>query len=214
MRLVSVNVGLPKELEHRGRAVQTGIFKTPVPGPVTLRRHNLDGDGQADLVNHGGEYKAVYAYPVEHYAFWKETLGRDDFVYGQFGENFTVEGLLETQAHIGDTFRVGGATVQVTQPRVPCFKSAIKMGMETFPKLFLESERSGFYLRVVDGGVVQAGDSIELVEAEPRAVSIREIHHLRFFDRDNSEGLRRALGAEALAPAWREDLENLLANTS
>jgi MOSC domain-containing protein YiiM len=176
-----------------------------------LRRHNLDGDGQADLLNHGGEYKAVYAYPVEHYAFWKATLARDDFAYGQFGENFTVEGVLEEQAHIGDIFRIGGAMVQVTQPRVPCFKSAIKMGMATFPKLFLESERSGFYLRVVQEGEVKAGDSIELVEAEPLAVSIREIHHLHFFDRHNAAGLRRALSVGALAPAWREDLESLLA---
>jgi len=214
MRLVSLNIGTPTAVEYDGHIVETGIFKTPVAGPVMARRHNLDGDGQADLVHHGGEFKAVYAYPVEHYAFWKETLDRDDFIYGQFGENFTLEGITELDAHIGDVFRIGGAHFQVTQPRIPCFKSAIKMGLETFPKLFLESERSGFYLRVVEEGLVQAGDTLERIESEPHAVTVRELHHLRFFDRLNVEGLRRVLQVSGLAPVWRQDLEYLLAKAT
>jgi MOSC domain-containing protein YiiM len=152
MRLVSVNVSLPKLVEFRGQAVSTSIFKEPVGGRVLVRRLSLEGGWQADLRSHGGLNKAVYAYPLEHYARWSEELGRDNLRPGQFGENLTVEGLTEDAARLGDVFRVGGALLQVTQPRYPCFKLEIKMGDPLFPRRFLASGRTGFYLRVLEEG--------------------------------------------------------------
>ncbi|MBD0253785.1 MAG: MOSC domain-containing protein, partial [Rubrobacter sp.] len=154
MKLLSVNVSPPKEVTKGDRTVTTGIFKEPVDGRVMLRTLNLDGDGQADLVGHGGIYKAAYAYSVENYDYWKRELGRTDFPFGQFGENFTVEGMLEDEIHVGDVFRAGGALVEVTQPRVPCYKLGIKMGLRGFEKKFLASRRVGFYLRVLEEGDV------------------------------------------------------------
>ena len=147
MKLVSVNVSLPRDFARGDKTVQTGIFKEPVEGRVMLRTLNLDGDGQADLEAHGGIYKAAYVYSLDHYAYWRRELGRDeDFPYAQFGENFTVEGLTEDTVHVGDVFRIGGALVEVTQPRVPCFKLGLKMELEGFEKRFLHSRRSGYYL--------------------------------------------------------------------
>lgn len=204
MQLLSVNVGLPRDIVHDGKTVSTGIFKAPVSGRVMVRRLNLDGDKQADLRVHGGVDKAVYVYPFEHYAFWREKLGREDFSFGQFGENFTTVGLLETDVAIGDVFQIGGALVQVTQPRVPCFKLGHRMAMPAFLKLFLQSERSGFYLRVLQEGEVGAGDSIRRVEMEPERLSVHEVHHLMYFDEENIEGARKALRVPALASGWRE----------
>jgi MOSC domain-containing protein YiiM len=211
MRLLSVNVSQPKEVRQNAKIITTGIFKESVPGRVMLRALNLDGDGQADLNAHGGVHKAAYAYSIENYEYWKRELGRDDFTYGQFGENFTVEGMLEDVVHLGDVFRVGGAMVQISEPRAPCAKLALKMGLPQFPKRFLASERVGFYLRVLREGEVGAGDAIQQVEAEPERMTVRQFVHLAYFDEGNLEGVRRALRIRGLPPDWREWLEDVLA---
>ena len=203
MKLLSVNVSQPKEITYQGKIIKTGIFKEPVQGRVMLRTLNLEGDGQADLTVHGGPAQAVYVYPSEHYAYWQYTLRRTDFFFGQFGENFTVEGMSEDTVHIGDVFRVGSALVQVTQPRVPCYKLATKMDLPQFPKLFLASKRTGFYLSVLEEGDVGAGDAIERISADPEGITVREIVHLRYFDQENLEGARRVLRLRALSPGWQ-----------
>lgn len=213
MRLVSLNTGMPRTIEGPNGSVTTGIFKSPVSGRITLRRHNLDGDGQADLRYHGGEHKAVYAYPYEHYAYWRERLNRDDFTFGQFGENLTTEGLLETEVHIGNIYRIGTASIQVTQPRQPCHKLGIRMGRSEIVKEFLESERSGIYFRVVEEGELAAGDPIELIKPDPERVTVHFVNHLRFFDKNNREGIEKALRVKALAPSWRKDFEAMLGAT-
>lgn len=212
MKLRSVNVSLPKDVPYQGKIIKTGIFKEPVTGQVKLREFNLDGDGQADLKVHGGTYKAVYVYTLENYDYWRRELGRDDLTYGQFGENFTVEGMPEDEVHIGDVFRVGQALVQVTQPRLPCFKLGLKMGDPAFVKRFLASERSGFYMRVLEEGDVAAGDEIKRVKVDPERMSVRDIHHLLLFDKTNVEAAKKALRIRALAPGWRESLEAMAAS--
>ena len=214
MKLLSVNVSLPREVTHGSETVSTGIFKEPVSGRVMLRTSNLDGDGQADLENHGGIYRAAYAYPIENYDHWRRELGRTDLTFGQFGENFTVERMVEDDVHIGDVFRLGDALVEVTQPRPPCFKLGIKMGMAGFPKLFLASGRVGFYLRVLEEGEVSAGDVFELVEGDPEQVSVREMSRLLFFEPENLEGAKRALRVTALSPGWRNSFEERLSKAS
>ena len=204
MRLVSVNVSLPKTVPYGDETLTTGIYKEAVSGRVMLRPHNLEGDGQADLKNHGGSDKAVYCYPHEHYAAWSAELGRDDFVFGQFGENFTVEGLLEDSVCIGDVYQVGQARVQVTQPRTPCYKLEHKMQEEGFIKRFQESRRSGFYVSVLDSGEVGAGDAIQLDQRDPIGLTVREAFDLLLFDKDNAALLARALSVPALAESWRE----------
>jgi len=211
MKLLSVNVSLPKEVPHGRKTVSTGIFKEPVAGRVMLRTSNLDGDGQADLENHGGVDRAAYAYTIENYDHWRYELGRNEFAFGQFGENFTVEGMMEDDIHIGDVFRVGDALVEVSQPRPPCFKLGIKMGMAGFPKLFLASGRVGFYLRVLEEGEVSTGDTFELVESDPELMTVREMSHLLFFEPKNLEGAKRALRVRALSPGWRDSFEERLA---
>lgn len=212
MRLLSVNVSLPKRAPHGGKkTVVTGIFKEPVAGRVMLRRLNLDGDGQADLENHGGPHRAAYAYPIENHDHWSRELGREGFAFGQFGENFTVRGMTEDDVRIGDVFRVGGALVEVSQPRPPCFKLGIRMGMLRFPKLFLASGRVGFYLRVLEEGEVGAGDAFERVEADPEGMTVREMNHLLFFEPENLEGAGRALRIRALSPGWRGSFVERLA---
>lgn len=202
MKLISVNVSLPKEIQYKGETVTTGIFKEPVQGRVMLRELNLDGDRQADLTVHGGVHQAVYVYPFEHYDYWQHKLGRQDLGYGQFGENFTVTEMMEDQVHIGDIFRIGNAVVQITQPRVPCYKLAIKMNLPKFPKLFMASGRAGFYLRVLQEGEVGAGDAIERIEIDPGKMTVQEIFHLAFRDHDDREALKKALRLRALSPGW------------
>lgn len=213
MKLLSVNVSPPAEVMHKGKTVTTGIFKEPVNGRLTLGTLNLDGDGQADLTGHGGIYKAAYAYSVENYDYWERELGRTDFTFGQFGENFTVEGMLEDGIHVGDVFRVGGALVEVTQPRVPCYKLGIKMGLPRFVKMFLASCRVGFYLRVLEEGEVGAGDDFERFRTDPERMTVREICRLLYFDPGNLEGARKALRIRALSPGWRQSFEERLAET-
>ncbi len=214
MQILSVNVSMGRQIDYMGKKVRTGIFKEPVRGRVMLRRLNLDGDAQSDLINHGGIYKAVYAYSAEDYGFWQRELRRDRFTFGQFGENFTVREMLEDEIHIGDIFRVGSAKVEVTQPRVPCYKLGIKMELAGFPKMFLASGRVGFMLRVLEEGEVGAGDSFERLTVGPERVSIREINHLLHFDPDNLAGVRQVLLVKALSPGWRGSFEKRLAEAS
>jgi len=202
MKLISVNVSSPKVIQYKGETVTTGIFKEPVQGRVMLRELNLAGDGQADLTVHGGIHQAVYVYPFEHYDYWKQKLGREDLTYGQFGENFTVAGMIEDQVHIGDVFRIGNAMVQITQPRVPCYKLAIKMNLPKFPKLFMASGRTGFYLRVLQEGEVGAGDAIARIEIAPEKVTVQEVFHLAFRDHDDLDALNKALRVRGLSPGW------------
>jgi len=174
------------------------------------RELKLEGDGQADLESHGGKYKAVYVYPFEHYFDWAAELGCEGFPFGQFGENFTTEGLLEDAVHIGDRLRIGDAMFEVTQPRVPCFKLAMKMDQEDFPKRFLASGRSGFYLRVLVGGHVMTGDAIRYFRTGAERVSVKEVQDLMFKDKTNLDGAMRALRISALAPGWCAAFEKRL----
>ncbi len=211
MKLLSINVSQPKTIAvEENKAVTTGIFKVPVVGPVLLRRLNLDGDGQADLSVHGGPDKAVYVYTFEHYDFWKRELGHDGFPFGQFGENFTVTEMAEDKIHIGDRFRVGDAEVEVTQPRIPCFKLALRMAMPDFPKRFLASGRCGFYLRVTQEGRVSAGDVIERVHIDPELVTVREILGLRFLKPADADSIQRVLRVHGLSQGWRETFQEKL----
>ena len=210
MELLSVNVSLGKEVPYKGKTVATGIFKEPVNGRVMLRVLNLDGDRQVDLKGHGGPYKAVCVYSIEQYQQWEKELGRDDFRHGQFGENFTVDGMPDDKTHVGDVFRVGNSLVQVTQPRVPCYRLGIKMGSPEFPKKFLQSNRVGFYMRVLQEGEVGAGDSIELVETDPQQITVEAMNRLLYFDPENVEDATRALGIAALSPGWRGSFEERL----
>lgn len=211
MRLVSINLSMPKTIRHEDKEVSTGIFKTPAEGRAMLRRLNIDGDGQADLWGHGGAFRTVYVYSLENYEYWRRELGRDDFGYGQFGENFTVEGMLDDGILIGDVFRIGEALVEVSQPRIPCYKLAIKMGIENFQNRFLKSGRIGFYFRVLEEGEVGAGDSFELVGRDPNAMSVRQVSDLLFFDTDDLEATRRALAMPALSHGWKGSFEERLA---
>ncbi len=204
MELLSVNVSRPKEVQYKGRSVETGIFKEPVAGRTMLRTLNLDGDGQADLDNHGGPYRAAYAYTYENYEHWRSSLGLSELPFGRFGENLTVTDMPEDRIRIGDIFSVGDAVVQVTQPRPPCFKLGIRTGMPRFPKLFLASGRVGFYLRVLQEGLVGAGDQIALLEANDAGMTVREVVHLLYFDPGNKQAARKASTLEALTPRWRE----------
>ncbi len=204
MKLVSLNVSRPRLMMWKGQAVSTGIFKEPVEGSVPLRTLNLDGDRQADLTVHGGVTKAVYAYPVEHYDYWRAELPRMHLPHGMFGENFTTEGLSETALNIGDQFRVGTAQVMVTEPRMPCYKLGIKFGRSDILKRFLASGRSGFYFSVLQEGEVQAGDKIELIRRDENSVTVADITRLYVRDRRDLETLRRAMAVEALPESWRE----------
>jgi MOSC domain-containing protein YiiM len=201
--LTSVNVGVPKTVQWRGQAVTTGIFKSPVEGPIALRRHNLDGDQQADLSVHGGPTKAVYVYPTEHYAFWRSELPDVAFGWGHFGENFSVEGLEERSMFIGDEYRVGTARVVVTEPRMPCFKLGIRFEMADMLKRFLQSGRSGFYFGVVKEGEVQAGDTLEQLSTHPDRLTIADVTDLYTTEKGNVALLRKAIGATALPDRWK-----------
>ncbi len=211
MKLLSVNVSLPKEITFKGKTVRTGIFKVPVEGRVKVKALNIDGDGQADLIGHGGEFRAVYVYSFDNYDYWKRELGRTDFQYGQFGENFTVDRMLDEDVHVGDVFRIGTALFEVTQPRVPCYKLAIKMNVEGFYGRILQSGRLGFYFRVLEEGEVGAGDAIEKVKMDPVSLTIVEVNKLMYFDKDNIDGFRKSLRVPALPPGWRVTFEERLA---
>src|SRR4030095_4132603 len=204
MKIVSLNVGLPRLVIRNGEPVSTGIFKEPIAGRVMLRTLNLDGDRQADLSVHGGPEKAAYVYPSEHYAFWKQELPEMEFPYGMFGENFTTTGLLETDIHIGDRFQIGEAEVMVTQPRLPCYKLGLRFGRTDIIKRFLVSERTGFYLSVLKEGEVGAGDEFDLIERNASGVRVVDVTRLYSSDKQNLDLLRRAIATEALPNGWRD----------
>lgn len=204
MKLISVNVGLPRTIIWKGRPVTTGIFKEPVEGPVMLRRLNLAGDKQADLSVHGGLGKAAYVYPAEHYVYWQQEFPGMQLPWGMFGENLTTQGLLEEVIHIGDRLRIGLAEVMVTEPRMPCYKLALKFGRDDIIKRFLQSGRSGFYLAVLQEGEVKAGDPIKIIQRDPHQVTVADIVRLYVQEKDNLELLRRAVQVEALSAGWRD----------
>jgi MOSC domain-containing protein YiiM len=210
MRIVSVNVGLPREVESAGNVVRTGIFKEPVHGRVPLHRLNLAGDAQADLSVHGGPDKAVYAYAAEHYDYWREHLPGRDLPPGIFGENLTVEGLREDAWHIGDELRAGTARLVVTQPRLPCYKLGIRLGDPAFIAPFLASGRVGIYLAVLEEGEVGSGDVAECVRADENRLSVAEFLRLIVYDKTNAELMHRALRVRHLAAVWRRKFETRL----
>lgn len=204
MRVVSVNVGLPREALWKRRIVLTGIFKEPVEGRVMARRLNLDGDRQADLTLHGGPEKAIYVYPADYYHAWRKELPDMDIPWAMFGENLTVEGLRDDTVHIGDQFRIGSALFVVTQPRLPCYKLGLKFGRDDMIKRFLVSGRTGFYFAVLEEGDVAAGDPIHLERRDEQAIPVSEITRLYFSDRRNLEALRRVVTLDTLPESWRE----------
>lgn len=210
MKLVSVNVGLPREVTWNGRTVSTGIFKEPVTGAIRVDKLNLEGDRQADLTVHGGEHKAVYVYPAEHYEYWRAELPEMSMPWGMFGENLTVAGLSEDDVCIGDQFQIGSALFTVTQPRMPCYKLGIKFARDDMPKLFLKSGRTGFYFSVSQEGEVTAGDLIQRVKTDPAAVKVSDITSL-YIDPYGLRPLRqRALELEALPSGWRDHFRKQL----
>jgi len=207
MKLLSINVSLPRAVSVHGKEVETGIFKIPVSGPVVARRLNLEGDGQADLSVHGGPDKAVYLYPWENILFWRKELRRQDLGPGSFGENLTVEGLSEKEVAIGDEFAIGTARFVVTQPRLPCFKLALALETPSITKTFLESGRTGFYLRVLQEGTLQAHDPIyPLPPREPARVTIAEFVELYRVKRASREQINRILSLAALPEDWKAHL--------
>jgi MOSC domain-containing protein YiiM len=203
MKLLSVNVGLPREIEWKEKMVRTSIFKTPVNSRVRVAKLNLQGDQQSDLSVHGGIDKAVYAYPSEHYSFWCEELPGMDLPWGVFGENFTTEGLLEDNVHIGDRFRVGSAEFVATQPRMPCFKLGIRFNRADIVKRFLQSGRTGFYFAVVKEGEVAAGDPIEVLERDEHNIPVADVVNLYRGDATNQDLLRRVSELPSLPNSWR-----------
>lgn len=210
VKIESLSVSKPRSIVHEGRQIVTGIFKTPIQGLRMVRRTNIDGDGQADLSVHGGVHKAVYAFPYEHYDFYRERLGREPFDFGQFGENLTVSGLLESGVRIGDRYRVGDVVFEVSQPRSPCFKFGIKMGHSEAVRLCLSSAKTGFYFRVIEEGIIGAGMNIDIVSSDEMSPTVQEVHNTYYFDRKNVEGLTRAANCKALAPPFRDEFVSRL----
>ena len=210
MRVLSVNVGLPREVVWRGKSITTGIYKEPVPGRVALRALNLDGDRQADLRVHGGAEKAVYVYPSESYELWSNERPELDLGPGVFGENLTTVGLREAEVNVGDRFRIGTAELVVTQPRLPCFKLGIKMGRDEFVTEFLDRGLFGFYLAVTREGEVGAGDPIVELERDPRGLRVTEVARLYTHGRDDRDGMRRAAAHDALPAGWRDYFQRRL----
>lgn len=204
MEIVSLNVARPQLVVYKGATINTGIFKKPVSGPVRLRALNLDGDLQADLSVHGGPHKAVYAYPSEHYAYWRRELPGIDMPWGIFGENFTTTGLVEDELHVGDRLQIGSAILMVRQPRTPCYKLAAKFQRDDMLERFLVSGRSGFYFSVEQEGSVAAGDGFKVLHRELDGITISEMNRLLSQDRYNQALLRKAVETDALPESWRE----------
>jgi len=210
MKIISINVGLPRLVLRNGEPVSTGIFKEPIADRVMMRKLNIDGDRQADLSVHGGPSKAVYLYPAEHYDFWKREFPEMDLPRGMFGENFTTTGLLETEINIGDKFRIGSGEVMVTEPRMPCYKLALKFGRPEIIKRFLQSERTGFYLAVLKEGEVGTGDEFEPLARDAHDVRVSDVTRLYTREKRNAELLRRAIEVEALPESWRTYFQDRL----
>lgn len=214
MKLLAISISEPKPVAYKGRQIMTGIFKAPVQHKIRVEFTGLADDGQADRANHGGPDKAIYAYTIENYRYWQKLLHKPTMPYGQFGENFTVEGMPDDQIHIGDIFKVGEAQLQVTQPRVPCFKLGIRMDSPHFPAAFMRSGRVGFYLRVLVEGEVKADDAIERLAQDPVRLSIQEAMNALSKGVEQEAVIRKALRIEALSAAWRRDLEKRLSKSS
>ena len=213
MKIISVNVGRPRLVEWDGQIVSTGIYKEPIEGRVMLRTLNFDGDRQADLTVHGGPTKAAYAYPAEHYNYWREELPGTELPWGMFGENLTTEGLDESDINVGDRFRLGSAEVMVTEPRMPCYKLGIKFGRSDIIKRFLVSGRTGFYFSVQREGEVAAGDEIELIARNEHSVTVADITGLYSGNRGDVELMQRAIAVEALPESWRGHFRKQLAKS-
>ena len=210
-RLLSVNVGLPRDVTWHGRTVHTAVWKQPVDGPRQVRRLNIDGDGQGDLAGHGGEHRAVFVYQIESYRYWQEQLGRDDFSYGQFGENFTISGLADDQVCIGDRYQIGEALFEVTQPRVTCYRVGIRMNEARMPALLVSRHRPGFYFRVLREGAVRAGDEIVQVAAGPEAMTVADVDGLLYLPAPSRERVLTALRIPALSDGWKASFRAIAA---
>jgi MOSC domain-containing protein YiiM len=210
VRILSVNVGLPREVQSGGKTVLTSIFKAPAAGRVAIRGNNLAGDQQSDLTVHGGRFKAVYAYPSEHYDYWKAQLPAVELPWGSFGENLTTEGVLEDALHVGDRVRAGSAELVVSQPRMPCFKLGIRFGSAAMVKRFLQSGRTGFYFAVAVEGDVAAGDALTVIGRDPAAVSISEIFGIYAHGAGDADRVRQAAALPALSDSWRRQLRERL----
>src|ERR1044072_5069087 len=213
-RLLSVNVGLPRDVAGGGKTVHTAIWKDPVQGRRMVRRLNIDGDGQGDLGGHGGEQRAVFVYQIESYRYWEGRLGRSDFTYGQFGENFTVEGMSDDVVCIGDRYRIGQALFEVTQPRVTCYRVGMRMKEPRMPALLTSSGKPGFYFRVLQGGGDEGGDEIVKVADGPERMTVAEINALLYLPGHSPQQLKRALRIAALSAGWRTSFQALLQNAS
>ncbi|HEY1278230.1 MAG TPA: MOSC and FAD-binding oxidoreductase domain-containing protein [Acidimicrobiales bacterium] len=209
-RLLAVNVGLPADVSWRGRTVHTGIWKRPLEGPAFVRRLNIDGDGQGDLAGHGGEHRAVFVYQIDSYRYWERQLGRADFTYGQFGENFTVEGLADDEVRIGDRYQIGDAVFEVSQPRVTCYRLGIRMDEPRMPALVVSHRRPGFYFRVLAEGSVEAGAPIVKIASGPEPVTVADVDGLLYLPGHRREGMAQALRIDALSPGWKASLRALL----
>jgi MOSC domain-containing protein YiiM len=210
MELVSVNVGLPRTVEWRGKPVETGIFKQSVSEPVFVRTLNIDGDRQADLTVHGGAEKAVYGYPAGHYQYWQDQLG-ESLAWGAFGENLTMSDVDENTLHIGDHLRIGSVELVVTQPRLPCFKLGIRFSRPDMVRRFLESRRTGFYFAVVQEGFIETGNTVEVIARDPLQVCVADITRLYAFEKQDTATMRRVVKVQALAEGWREYFTEQLA---
>jgi MOSC domain-containing protein YiiM len=208
--LLSVNVGLPSDIAWQGKTVHTAIWKAPVQGRRMVRQLNIDGDGQGDLVGHGGEHRAVFVYQIDSYRYWQRRLGRSDFSYGQFGENFTVDGLLDDEVCIGDRYRIGAAVFEVTQPRVTCYRVGIRMNEPQMAALLVAHGRPGFYFRVLEEGEVEAGDEIVLVTADPQRMTVAEVSALLYMPGHPRSQLEQASRIPALSAGWRASFQALL----
>ena len=208
--LVSVNVGMPKDVSWQGKTVFTGVFKDPVSGPRRVRKLNVDGDGQGDVAGHGGEQRAVFVYQLDSYRYWEQELGRNDFVDGQFGENFTIEGLSDDEVCIGDRYQIGTAVFEVTQPRVTCYRVGIRMNDPRMPALLVSHRRPGFYFRVLQEGEVQAGDEIIKLASGPEQMTVAEVNALLYLPGHPRQQLLRALRIPALSPGWQASFRALL----
>jgi ferredoxin-NADP reductase/MOSC domain-containing protein YiiM len=209
-RLLSVNVGMPKNVDWRGKTVFTGVFKDPVVGPRRVRECNVEGDGQGDLAGHGGEQRAVFVYQIDSYRYWERELGRNDFTYGQFGENFTVEGLADDEVCVGDRYQIGGAVFEVTQPRVTCYRVGIRMNDPRIPAMLVSHHRPGFYFRVLEEGDVQAEDEIIKLASGPEQMRVAELDALLYLPGHPRQQLLRALRISALSPGWQSSFRALL----
>src|SRR5579884_2155762 len=205
-RLLSVNVGLPRDVTWNGKSVRTSVWKTPVDGRRMVRRLNIEGDAQADLDGHGGENRAVFVYQINSYRYWEQLLGRSDFAFGQFGENFTVDGLADAQVCIGDRYRIGNAIFEVTQPRVTCYRVGIRMAEPAMAALLVAHHRPGFYFRVLEEGEAGAGDEIVKVAQGPEHITVADVDALLYLPNPSRGQLQRSLRVPALSEGWKTSL--------